>query len=208
MAVHSVIYLFLSYLIQLPILCYGSTRGANYTFEQSYPDFDWIDYNGTGTIGWEPLTRYIPPGANITDLVHQENSPALVGNIVVNDASAILYLDTAVLQATMFPRPSDDQFIRFIFNKSVVDYGGSWGYMARDQPSLGYMYMKRPVPDPQSVLKDLAQDPFLAGVPTNLRSEVNPASLIPSSTEGCAAFPTKCVLVIPVRIRNILYNLS
>ncbi|KAL8723541.1 MAG: hypothetical protein Q9225_000176 [Loekoesia sp. 1 TL-2023] len=171
MAVHYMIYLFLSYLIQLHVLCYASTRGGNYTFEQSYPDFDWVDYNGTGTIGWEPLTGYVTPGANITDRIRRDNSSALVGDIVVNDASFIPYPDSAVLQATMFPGPSDDQFIRFIFNKSVDHIQGSWGYMDRNQPSLGHMYMKQPVPDPQSVLKDLAQDSFLAGVPTNLRSE-------------------------------------
>ncbi|KAL8915130.1 MAG: hypothetical protein Q9172_006950 [Xanthocarpia lactea] len=62
---------------------------------------------------------------------------------------------------------------------------------------IGHMIMERPIPDPDTGFKDLSQDSLLAAIPAGLRSEVNPASLIPSSTGDCKPSPARCVLVIP-----------
>ncbi|KAL8842948.1 MAG: hypothetical protein Q9176_002251 [Flavoplaca citrina] len=88
------------------------------------------------------------------------------------------YLDTAVLGATILREP--DRFSGWITNT--------------DGDDIGHMNVERPVPDPETLFHDLVQDSLLAAIPTALRSEVDPNSLIPSPTQGCESKPTKCYL--------------
>ncbi|KAL8669397.1 MAG: hypothetical protein Q9168_006009 [Polycauliona sp. 1 TL-2023] len=50
---------------------------------------------------------------------------------------------------------------------------------------LGYLVVEPPVPDPDTLFDTVAQDPLLAGLPSDLRSKVDPALVIPSPTTGC-----------------------
>ncbi|KAL8871480.1 MAG: hypothetical protein Q9174_002691 [Haloplaca sp. 1 TL-2023] len=80
-----------------------------------------------------------------------------------------------------------DRFARYIL-------GSDERYLA------GYMYIDRPVPDPDTLFDSFAQDPLLKEIPTALHSELNPASLLPEPTPGCSEDKdgeAGCLLVIP-----------
>ncbi|KAL8904430.1 MAG: hypothetical protein Q9171_007056 [Xanthocarpia ochracea] len=150
-------------------------------FLQCFADLCWTDHKGSGSMIGEPLAGYITPDTNITIIDSSDSPSALTGDIVLFTADHIPHLESAVLGTTTFPRL--DGFKRYITDKNGAD--------------IGYMVMERPVPDPDTIFKDLSQDSLLAAIPARLRSEVNPASLIPSSTGDCKTSPTRCVLVIP-----------
>ncbi|KAI4100197.1 MAG: hypothetical protein LQ339_005603 [Xanthoria mediterranea] len=50
---------------------------------------------------------------------------------------------------------------------------------------FGYLVVEPPVPDPDTLFESLARDPLLAGLPSGLRSQVDPALVLPSPTIGC-----------------------
>ncbi|KAI4267096.1 MAG: hypothetical protein LQ337_008520 [Flavoplaca oasis] len=91
------------------------------------------------------------------------------------------YLDSAVLGTTILR--DHDRFSGWITNT--------------DGDDIGHMNVERPVPDPETLFHDLVQDSLVAAIPTALRSEVDPNSLIPSPTQGCESKPTECYIVIP-----------
>lgn len=55
---------------------------------------------------------------------------------------------------------------------------------------FGYLIMEPPVPDPDTLFESIAHDPLFAGLPSGLRSNLDPALVIPSPTIGCQR--TKC----------------
>ncbi|KAL8856007.1 MAG: hypothetical protein Q9178_007377 [Gyalolechia marmorata] len=179
MTVHYMIYLFLSHMVSLPVLCYHPVPPKpGPPFLQCFSDLCWTDYKASGSMVGEPLARYITPDTNITVVDSSDSPSALAGDIVVYTPDHLPRLESAVLGTTILPR--FDDFKRYITDTDGVD--------------IGYMVMERPVPDPDTIFKE---DSLLAAIPEGLRSEVNPASLIPSSTGDCKTSPTRCVLVIP-----------
>ncbi|KAL8887424.1 MAG: hypothetical protein Q9215_005002 [Flavoplaca cf. flavocitrina] len=69
-----------------------------------------------------------------------------------------------------------------------------------DHHAIGFTYVDRPVPDPDTLFDSFAQDPLLANIPKSLHPEINPASLLPQPTEGCSEDKdgeNKCLVVIP-----------
>ncbi|KAL8950017.1 MAG: hypothetical protein Q9222_003926 [Ikaeria aurantiellina] len=113
-------------------------------------------------------------------------SPALniIGKIiiVVNaefSQEEIPILHTAIL--TMTVRHLDNG----LFGQDIVE--------SRNGDNLGFLLVDRPLSGPDSLAEIFASGRLLAGVPTGLRSLVNP---VPSSTKGCEA--TKCIAIIPV----------
>ena len=193
MTVHYMIYLFLSHMVSLPIMCYNPVPPRpGPPFLQCFSDLCWTDYKASGSMVGEPLAGYITPDTNITIVDSSDSPSASTGDIVLYNADHIPRLESAVLGTTILPR--FDDFKRYITDTDGVD--------------IGYMLMERPVPDPDTIFKDLSQDSLLAGIPAGLRSEVNPASLVPSPTEGCTKSTSTCVLVIPVSIMIDIYQIS
>ncbi|KAI4185937.1 MAG: hypothetical protein LQ346_005781 [Caloplaca aetnensis] len=58
---------------------------------------------------------------------------------------------------------------------------------SKNGADFGVLYVNRPTPDPDTQFQSLLDQPLIAGIPRGLRSEVDPASLIPlpTPTEGC-----------------------
>ncbi|KAL8725197.1 MAG: hypothetical protein Q9166_007505 [cf. Caloplaca sp. 2 TL-2023] len=133
----------------------------------------------------EPLAGHITPDTVV--LINSRNfSGSRTGDIVIHNEQFISRLKSAELGTTLF-RPSEDEFWRYITDP-------------HDGTEIGYMNMKRPIPDPDTRFESLAQDPLLAGIPTALRSEVNPASLVPTATRSCGPTEIECILVVPVNV--------
>lgn len=65
------------------------------------------------------------------------------------------------------------------YRQIVGDTGGS------DLKFLGYLIVEPPAQDPDTFFESLVQDPLLGGILTGLRSQVDPAIVIPSPTPGC-----------------------
>ena len=61
---------------------------------------------------------------------------------------------------------------------------------------FGYLIVEPPVSDPDTLFESIAQDPLLAGLPSGLRSQLDPALVIPSPTIGCER--KKCFQFIAV----------
>ncbi len=85
-----------------------------------------------------------------------------------------------------------------VFVRSILSPDGSY--------SMGWLVVERPVPDPDKRFDILAQDPLLAGVQTDLRPQVDIASLIPTSIKGCES--SRCVQVIPVSIGSCPHDVT
>lgn len=135
----------------------------------------------------EPLKGYITP-TSIIMVVDEISNPEdvsilLIGVIFVYTREDIPKLNTAHLFAH-----TDRQgggFVRYILEDSTSPTS-----------LLGFLVVKRPIPDPDIRFESLANDSLLAGVPTDLRNNVDPESLIPSPTKGCLS--SECVVIIPV----------
>ena len=136
----------------------------------------------------EPLAGYVAPDTNISVTEKNRKASDRTGDIVLYDANDKSHLDSAVLGATIFRSPgsASDAFLRFITDTAGKD--------------IGHMNMERPVPDPDTLFRDLSQDPWLDTFPTGLRSALDIASLIPTRTQSCGTVPTECILIIPVSI--------
>ncbi|KAI4235232.1 MAG: hypothetical protein LQ349_003307 [Xanthoria aureola] len=133
----------------------------------------------------EPLAGYVAPDRNISVAERNRKASDRTGDIVLYNANDESHLDSAVLGATILRSPGSapDAFLRFITDTAGKD--------------IGYMNMERPVPDPDTLFRDLSQDPWLDTFPTGLRSALDIASLIPTRTESCGTVPTQCILIIP-----------
>lgn len=183
MSVHSVTYLFLFYLAPSFIRCHNSVSPLKGPpFYQCFPELCWVDHEGSGNMSGDALSGHIAPDANISLWDAYSTRP---GDIVLNDHIESR-LDSAVLGTTILRY--SDRYVRYITDKEGVD--------------IGTLNIERPVPDPGTLFSDLAQDSLLAGVPTGLRSEVDPESLVPSPTEACGSRITKCSVIVPVRMKN------
>lgn len=150
----------------------------------------WKDVNGSGIITGEPLTDHITPNTVIR-LPKSDFSGAKIGDITLYREESRPNLTSAVLKTTTYGS------------------GGGWtrditGPQDDDSIPFGYMTMGRPVPDPDTHFNSFAQDLLKAGIPAGLRPAVGPASLMPSPTGSCEPEPSKCLLVVPVSIRNLM----
>ncbi|KAL9596521.1 MAG: hypothetical protein Q9219_005742 [cf. Caloplaca sp. 3 TL-2023] len=123
------------------------------------------------------MEGHLNPHAIIVD---PDNRSA--GNLSLQEEDIVVYREEAkaqlrsgILATLVYPLPNG------LFGRNIlVPAGGS------QISFIGYLVMGRPVPDPDTIFDSLAQDPILAEFPSALRSEVDPASLLPSPTPGCA----------------------
>lgn len=180
-------------LFLFPYVCLFVRR--SYADGRCTRDMCWFDQTGAPISAVEPIAGYINPDTVIkviSDVDFHEDFPsARPGDIFVDFARNKPEVSSAMLGRTISPK-SGDRWVRWIDTDSGE--------------KIGFMFVERPVPDPDTRFESLAQDSLLAGIPTGLQSEINPASLIPSPTSGCAT--NKCLAVIPVRTRNFGMNLS
>ncbi|KAL8993439.1 MAG: hypothetical protein Q9169_006343 [Polycauliona sp. 2 TL-2023] len=102
-------------------------------------------------------------------------SPLEVGDVVAYSDEYKQRMSSGILSTVVY-KWSEGLFIREIAEPA----GGEWITF------LGYLVVERPFPDEHVVFEQLAQDLLLAGIATGLRPEVDPSSLIPSPTSGCA----------------------
>ena len=131
----------------------------------------------------EPLQGYLAPDATVINLEEYTGDVSQIGNgnpIVVHTEN-IPKLRFALLER-LTSRQFGTRFSRWILD-------------ANDGRIIGMMFVERPIPDPDKRFEDLIQDPLLHAIPTGIRSLVDPASLVPSSTQGCAT--TNCLVVVP-----------
>ena len=124
----------------------------------------------------EPMRRNITPTSIIMvidEISNAEDVSTLpIGVIFVCSREDIPKLNTAHL--VMETDRQGHGFVRYIQKDSTS--------LSR---LLGFLVVKRPVPDPDIRSKSLASDPLLIGVLNDLRANVDPESLIPSPTRGC-----------------------
>ncbi|KAL8656921.1 MAG: hypothetical protein Q9226_002442 [Calogaya cf. arnoldii] len=176
--------------IPLLVSCYNSVPPSTKPGKhQCIKELCWTDPKGSGFIAGEPLTGYITPD---TTILSQKDFDSLnrTGDIILFFENGRFQLESAVLGATILLHLNEngDTFLRTITNSAGKD--------------IGYMNMKRPVPDPDNLFRDLAQDRLLNTFPEGLRSVMDPASFIPPiPNETCETRPKdgprKCFLIIP-----------
>lgn len=143
----------------------------------------------------ELLEKHIGPNVTIinTEEYHGDGFSIRKGVVAVRNAdeaarlSSALLNRTAVLDHTVYVNHENSETR---FTQSIAD--------AQDDAVIGLVNVDRPIPDPDTRFASLEQDPMLGVIPSGLRSEIDPASLIPSPTEGCDS--SRCVLIIPVSI--------
>lgn len=141
---------------------------------------------GDDSLG-EPLKEYITPTSIImvVDKISYAVGASIlpIGVIFVYTREDIPKLYNAHLLTKIDWR--DNGFVRCILeDETSLD---RW---------LGFLVVKRPVPDPDISFESLANDSLLNGVPNDLRANVDPESLIPPPTKGCLS--NEYVLIIPV----------
>lgn len=174
----------LSYLLLQSVLGYNLVPPApGPPFSQCYSVLCWLDGKGSGVMTGEPLSHLMDPDTNISLVDANGFFSNRTGDIGLFKSDYESYLDSAVLGTTILR--DHDRFSGWITNT--------------DGDDIGHMNVERPVPDPETLFHDLVQDSLVAAIPTALRSEVDPNSLIPSPTQGCESKPTECYIVIPVR---------
>ncbi|KAL8694406.1 MAG: hypothetical protein Q9224_003577 [Gallowayella concinna] len=129
----------------------------------------WIDTHGS--MQGELLTAHLAEDTNITvsSILSDFLSDSLARNgdiVLYEEKDKHDRLDTAVLFRTTFQvtTPSGDRFVRYITAPRA-------GFN-----EIGYMFVERPVPDPDTQFESLAQDKLLDGIPTSLRSAVDPSA--------------------------------
>ncbi len=137
-----------------------------------FPPSIWIENtNGTRYNAGDP-----------TRVDHRANATQLqIGDIIVYSANVIPVVRSAILLSAILPETEQNFFYRSI---------GAHPWFPIDEGSLdprgvGYLVVQAPVLDPDSLFEPLAQDSLFAGVPAGLRSEVDPAIVIPSPTPDC-----------------------
>ena len=156
-------------------------------------DMCWTDINGSGTIANEPLTDHITPETSIL-IMSKNMSRARNGDIVLYNETYRPRISSYVLDTTPI-RDSGDVFTRFIKDPHNDPYNDT---------ICGYMQSESPVPDPDTSIGSLEQDPLLVGLPESLRSAVDPASHLPTSNESCGPEPKQCLVAVAVSINIIL----
>ncbi|KAI4248262.1 MAG: hypothetical protein L6R42_009340 [Xanthoria sp. 1 TBL-2021] len=140
----------------------------------------------------ELLEKHIGPNVTIinTEEYHGDGFSIGKGVVAVRNAdeaarlSSALLNRTAVLDHTVYVNHQNSETR---FTQSIAD--------AQDDPVIGLVNVDRPIPDPDTRFTSLEQDAVLGVIPSGLRPEIDPASLIPSPTEGCDN--SRCVLIIP-----------
>ena len=152
----------------------------------------------------ELLEKHIGPDVIILDQdEYKGDSSSLVRGVVkVNGQEEIARLVSAILSETAILDPivsipfqgRRNRKGRFI--QSIVD--------SRNDKTLGIVEVDRPTPDPDTRFAILAEDPALDGIPTDLRSEIDPVALIPSPTKRCNI--DECVVIFPVSNRAAGYR--
>ena len=140
------------------------------------------------------LKDFIGPNATIFSAIEYMQGPDLarIGDILILIPSLKPMLPSAFLAGMMYK--SKGNFAngpRFLRNIRDIRSGSS----------IGFVVVERPIPDPDTRFENLSSDSMLAAIPNGLRPWVDPASLVPSSTKGCAT--SKCIAIIPVSIRQI-----
>ncbi|KAL8640620.1 MAG: hypothetical protein Q9226_008725 [Calogaya cf. arnoldii] len=155
--------------------------------------FGLCEKNDGGVLFGETMEKHLSPPAiwvdfqakflrtadptNPSDMA--EASQLQIGDIVVLDEDFKPRLRSAILQTTTYR-----WFDVFYYREIIENMGPS------DSRDLGYLIVEPPVQSPDSFFESLVQDPLLAGIPTDLRSQVDPAMVIPSPTSGCR--PDRC----------------
>ncbi|KAL8670072.1 MAG: hypothetical protein Q9168_005367 [Polycauliona sp. 1 TL-2023] len=136
----------------------------------------------------ELLETHIGPDIIIINLdeYHEDGFSIGLGVIAVKDTGNMDKLVSSILSKTATVKNEVYPTGRY-FTKNIND--------SRDGTIIGIVNVPRPIPDPDTRFASLAQDPLLAGVPGGLRSELDPAVLIPSPTDGCDI--NKCIAIIP-----------
>ncbi|KAL8918403.1 MAG: hypothetical protein Q9208_007373 [Pyrenodesmia sp. 3 TL-2023] len=141
----------------------------------------------------ESMEEYIGPNVTISYLGTKYDGDFYPGHIELNRPEYLRRLPTAILGMVMsrWSSPEGIDGTSKYFVRGILD--------PSDGADIGRVYIERPTPDPDTRFKSLLEDPLLAGIPTGLRSEVDPASLIPlpTPTEGCRDL-TRCIAIFPV----------
>ncbi|KAL8656990.1 MAG: hypothetical protein Q9226_002361 [Calogaya cf. arnoldii] len=118
------------------------------------PPAIWIDYE------WKFL--YSADPKNPADIA--EASQLQIGDIVVYDEDVKPRLRSAMLQTVTY------RWLDMLYYRIIAENTG--GSVPR---AIGYLIVEPPVQDPDIFFESLMQDPLLAGIPTGLRSQVDPA---------------------------------
>ncbi|KAL8856108.1 MAG: hypothetical protein Q9178_007233 [Gyalolechia marmorata] len=117
-------------------------------------------------------------------------TPTAVGAIGVDNADQVARVHSAFLSKTAILDVhiySQGEAPSTWYTQNLLD--------SQDGTVIGLVNVPRPIDNPDTRFASLAQDPILAGMPTGLRSAIDPAALIPSPTDGCTT--NKCFMVIP-----------
>ncbi|KAL8686091.1 MAG: hypothetical protein Q9218_007353 [Villophora microphyllina] len=220
MIVYWVTYLILSNIAQLPVLCHKimprqtvsstsryhafnpytnstavvattppptttKSTAVSSTTRAAHCNADGICATDTGDhYSAEPLEDYLSPDSTIRIKTELKSMTARYGDILVNEAEDIPRIRSAMLLTAI----SRMTWTPVLFGRVIAD--------SYDGKGIGYMIVDRPIPDPDTRFGTLANDTLLAGMPSDLRSLVDPRSLIPSPTKGCNV--SECIMIIPV----------
>lgn len=199
MTVYSIFYLFLSYCASL-IVTTSSVTLPSMTKSVSarnsiLPCHDQGRCHfGTGqSIRGENMERHLGPNVTITYRGTGYDGDFFPGHIELQDPGDIPKLPTAIL-AIMIHRwssPAGIDGTSKYFVRMILD--------SKNGADFGVLYVNRPTPDPDTQFQSLLDQPLIAGIPRGLRSEVDPASLIPlpTPTEGCHN-RKRCIHIFPV----------
>lgn len=158
-------------------LCERSGGGVYFgeTMEKHvFPHAIWIESEGV-------FYNYADPtnSTNFTDPLQLQ-----IGDIVAFEVALVPRLYSAALETAVNP------WIGALCIRRIFGPG-------RD---FGYLIVEPPVADPDTLFQSIAQDPLLDGLPSGLRSELDPALVIPSPTIGCQR--KKCYQFIEVSSLN------
>ncbi|KAL9001481.1 MAG: hypothetical protein Q9169_000056 [Polycauliona sp. 2 TL-2023] len=109
---------------------------------------------GSGYIAGEPLVSFMRPNTSVSTINRDSSHLNQPGDIILYASLYASHLNSSVLGATMFPHSVE-------FKRYITDTAGQ---------TIGFMIMKRAVPDPETLLQKLEQDPWLDTLPAGLRS--------------------------------------
>ncbi|KAL8876215.1 MAG: hypothetical protein Q9198_005551 [Flavoplaca austrocitrina] len=148
------------------------------------------------------LEKHIGPDVIILNHDEYHGDLSDKGVVMVNGQEEVARLVSAIRSKTAILDPivsipfqgRRNRKGRFI--QSIMD--------SRNDKTLGIVEVDRPKPDPETRFAILAEDPALDGIPTDLRSEIDPVALIPSPTKRCNI--DECVVIFPVSNRTAGYR--
>ncbi|KAI4257852.1 MAG: hypothetical protein L6R42_005426 [Xanthoria sp. 1 TBL-2021] len=197
MTTYGTIYLFLSYFAPLFVL-----GDDNVPISNEAPvlrcDGGICTLNTTGTnfeLSAELLEKQIGPDVVIINQEEHFGKDSFKEGVIivaythdVTRVSSALLSKTAVVDFGVYHQQTG-------FTQNLLD--------SPDGTVIGVVKVARPIHDPDTRFASLAQDPLLAGIPIGLRSEVDPAALIPSPTKGCDT--NRCVAIIPGQSADVFY---